>query len=59
MHYLLAVSVDKCGGSCNTINNPFARVCVPDVIDNINANTFNLFTFNNESRYYQKRVMPM
>ena len=44
-------------GSCNTINDPFARVCVPDGIDNIDAKvSSNLFILNNETRYYQNHV---
>ena len=29
---LLTVSANKYGGSCNTINDPYARVCVPNKI---------------------------
>ena len=28
--YPYTVSVNKCGGSCNTIEDPYARFCVPD-----------------------------
>ena len=28
--YPFTGSVNKCGGSCNTINDPYARVCVLD-----------------------------
>ena len=24
------ISVNKCGGSCNTMDDPYARVCVPN-----------------------------
>ena len=27
-----AVSVNKCGGSCNFIDDPYTRACVPDKI---------------------------
>ena len=29
LFYLFIVSVDKCGGSCNTIDHSYAQVCVP------------------------------
>ena len=28
VHYPFTVSVIKCGGSCNIIDDPYARVCV-------------------------------
>ena len=28
--YPYTVSVNKCGGSCNTIDDPFARFCISD-----------------------------
>ena len=29
--YLWSVKIDKCSGSCNNINDPYAKMCVPDV----------------------------
>ena len=33
--YSYNVLVNKCGGSCNTINNPMAKLCVPNVIKRV------------------------
>ena len=30
--YPFGVKVNKCSGSCNNINNPHARICVPDTV---------------------------
>ena len=30
-----------CSGGCNNINNSFAKLCVPDIIKNINVKVFN------------------
>ena len=30
LYYPLVVSVDKCSGSCNTIDDPYTWVCVPN-----------------------------
>ena len=30
--YPYSILVNKCSGSCNNINDPFAKLCVPDVI---------------------------
>ena len=32
LFYLYNVQVNKCSGSCNTLNNPMAKLCVPNVI---------------------------
>ena len=32
------VLVNKCSGSCNTLNDPMARICVPNIIKNVNMN---------------------
>ena len=42
MFYPYSIKVNKCGGSCNNINNPYARLYVPDYIKNINVKVFNL-----------------
>ena len=34
------VSVNKCGGCCNTIDYPYARLCVPNKVKNMNAKMF-------------------
>ena len=35
------VSINKCGESCNIINNPYAGVCVPNKAKNMNVKVFN------------------
>ena len=40
--YPISIKVNKCGGSCNNINDPYAKLCVPDIIKNINVRVFNL-----------------
>ena len=34
--------VNKCSGCCNNINNPFAKLCFPDVVKSMNVKVFNL-----------------
>ena len=34
MFYPLSIKVNTCSGSCNNINNPYAKLCVPDNIKN-------------------------
>ena len=42
MFYPYSITRNKCKGSCNTINDPYAKLCVPDTIKNINVKVFNL-----------------
>ena len=55
--------INKCKGSCNTINDPYANLCyiilcyyvklsiyIPDTIKNINVKVFNLMSRTNETR---------
>ena len=34
MFYPYSIKINKCKGSCNTINDPYAKLCVPDTIKN-------------------------
>ena len=40
----------KCSGSCNNINYPYAKICVADVVKNLNVKVFNLMPRTNETR---------
>ena len=45
------IKVNKYSGSCNNINDPYAKLCVPDVVKNINIKVFNLMSTTNETRH--------
>ena len=38
--YPFSVIINRCSGNCNSINNPDARTCVPDVVKNLNVKVF-------------------
>ena len=40
--YPYSILVNKCSGSCNIINDPYANLCAPDVIKDMNIKVFNL-----------------
>ena len=42
--YPFTVKTSKCSGSCNNISNSYARLCVPDVVENINIKILNLMS---------------
>ena len=49
--YPYSVKISKCRDSCNNINDPYAKLCVSDVVKNINIKLFNLMSWNNETWY--------
>ena len=44
-----SIKVNKCSGNCNNINDPYAKLCIPDVIKKMNV-IFNLMSRINETR---------
>ena len=49
--YPLGIKVNKCSGSCNNINDPHAKLYVPDAFKNINVKVFNLKSFSGQIRH--------
>ena len=48
--YPYSIKVNKCSGSWSNINDPYAKLCVPDIVKNINVKVFNLMSQINETR---------
>ena len=48
--YPFSVKINRCSDNCNSINDPYAKICVPDVAKNLNGKIFNLMSRTNESR---------
>ena len=34
--YPFSVKINKCSGNCNNINDPYAKLCVPDTVKDLN-----------------------
>ena len=49
--YPYSIVVNKCSGNCNNINDRYAKLCVPDVIKDMNIEIFNLMWRINETRH--------
>ena len=49
--YPFSIKINKCSGNCNNINDPYAKICVPDVIKDLNVKVFNLMSRTNETRF--------
>ena len=50
MFYPYSIKVNKCSGSCGNINNPYAKICIPDITKNLNVKVSNLMQRINETR---------
>ena len=48
-----SIKTSKCNGSCNNINYPYAKICVPDLVKSLNVKVFNLMSRNNETRHIE------
>ena len=53
MFYSYSIKINKCKGSCKTFSDPYAKLCVPETIKNINVKVFNLMSKTNETRQYR------
>ena len=49
--YPFSIKTSKWSGGCSNINDPSSKICVPDVIKNLNVNVFNLMSRTNETRH--------
>ena len=47
------IKTSKCSGSCNNNNNPQSKLCVPDIVKNLNVKVFNLMSRTNETRHIE------
>ena len=48
--YLYNVLVNKCSGSCNTLDDPMAKLCVPNIVKRVNMKVYNFLMRLNETR---------
>ena len=48
--YPFSVKINSRSGNSNSINDPYARICAPDVVKNLNVKVFNLILRSNETR---------
>ena len=49
--YPYSILANNSSGSCNSINDPFAKLCVPNVVKNMNVRMFNLMSRVNKARH--------
>ena len=55
-YYPFAVKLDRCVGSCNTLNDLSNKICLPNKTEDLNLNVFNMITEINESKTLTKHT---
>ena len=49
--YPFSINTSNCIGSCNNINDVYAKLCVTDVVKNMDIKAFNLISRINETKH--------
>ena len=44
-----SIKINKCSGSCDNINDPYAKLYVSDIVKSLNVKVFNLMSKTNEN----------
>ena len=50
LFYPYNVLLNKCSGSCNTLDNPMSKLCVPKIVKNVNMQVYSFLMRLNETR---------
>ena len=48
MTFPYKIGLNRCVGSCNDVNNPYFKVCSPDIVKNISVKVFDLISQQNK-----------
>ena len=49
--YPFSIKTSKCSGNYNNINDPYTKICVPDIVKSLNVKVFNLMSRTNETKH--------
>ena len=49
----VSIKTSRCSGTCNNVNDPYTKLCVTDVVKNLNPKVFNLMSRTNETRHIE------
>ena len=55
-YYPFIISLDKCSGSCNSINDLPTKICVPNRAKDINIKVFNIITNKKGAKTLVKHI---
>ena len=52
-------SINKCNESCKTLDDAFGKICVPNIIENVNLIVFNMITKANGTQRLMGHVSSL
>ena len=55
-YYPFMVNLKRCGGSCNTLYDLSAKICIPNKIEDVNLKLLNVITGINERKSLVKHI---
>ena len=55
--YPFSIKTSKYSGNCNNINDPYAKICVPNAVKDLTVEVFNLMSRTNETRHMKWHEM--
>ena len=55
-YYPFMIKLDRCNGSCNTLDDPSKKICNPNKVEHFNLHVFNKITRINESKALTKHI---
>ena len=54
--YQFSFKLDRCVGSCDTLNDLSNKICIPNKSEDLNLSVFNMITRINESKTLTKNI---
>ena len=51
------INLDKCSGSCNSVDDLYTKICVPTKRKDVNVKVFNMITNTHEAKALAKHFM--
>ena len=55
-YYSFMISLDKCNGSCNSVDDLSVKICVPNKTKSVNVKVFNMASKINETKILTKHI---
>ena len=55
-YYPFMVSLDRFGGRCDTVEDPFGRIYIPSEVEDVNLKVFNIIKGMDESKTLVKHI---
>ena len=55
-YYPFSIKLDRCVGSCNTLNDLSNKICIPNKTEHLNLSIMNMITGINESKTLTKDI---